>query len=293
MRKCQFGDEKLSTFLLESLSDGINSLSNTERKIADAILNDPQGFITLSMTQLSKLAGVSQGSINNFSKKYSGGGFPTLKLKIAGELSSGKLIPFSNINNDDSARETLSKNIKNATAAFNNTLLSNTDERLISVAQRILKAKKVEIYGIFRSASIATDMYYQLLTLGIPANFVGDVLTCAVSASMLDSESLVIAVSSSGKTKDIIDAVKSAKAHNVPVVCITGNKNSPLSKLSDEVLIACSSGKSLVGDYNEIYLSQKIISDAICSYIRNHTDENGEKKYYELSSILNSHNVKD
>lgn len=280
--------------LLDELEKSRETLSVTENKIASVILRAPQLFITYSITQLSNISEVSQGSINNFSKKFAGGGFPVLKLKIAGELSSGeKNTPFSDVGSDDSAKDVLAKTISDSAAALNRTLENNSNDTLKAVAQRILKAKKVEIYGVFRSAVIATDMYYQLLTLGIHAAYVADVLTCAVSASMLDKESLVIAVSSSGRTKDIIDAVKAAKANGVQVVCITEHKNSPLAKLSDEVLIACASGRSLSGNASEVSLSQKVLSDTICAYIRSRKDMAGEKQYYEMSSILNSHNVKD
>lgn len=283
----------MASNLLNELAENWETLSPIEGRIADFILRDPKMFITYSMTQLSDIAEVSQGSINNFSKKFSGGGFPALKLKIAGELATGGGTSFSDVSREDSVKDVLSKTIKDANSALNKTLENNNNETLKSVAERILKAKKVEIYGVFRSAVIATDMYYQLLTLGIPAAYVADVLTCAVSASMLDSQSLVIAVSSSGRTKDIIDAVKAAKAHGVQVVCITEHKNSPLAKLSDEVLLACASGRSLSGKANEVSLSQKVLSDTICAYIRSRTYEAGEKHYYEMSSILNSHNVKD
>ena len=157
----------------------------------------------------------------------------------------------------------------------------------------ILSAKKVEIYGVFRSAVVATDFYYQLLPLGIPASFVSDVLTCAVSASMLGDDSLVIAVSSSGQTQDVIDAVRLAKANGVPVVAITSNRGSPLAGISDKVLIAAPSGNSLSASPAEIRMSQLALTDAICSYIRSKLDSDGNKTYFKMNEILSSHNVRD
>ena len=183
--------------------------------------------------------------------------------------------------------------VDNVNEALSNTLATNEENTLMSVAELIMSAKKVEIYGIFRSAVVATDFYYQLLQLGIPATFVSDVLTCAVSASMLGEGSLVIAISSSGQTQDIINAVKLAKCNNVPVVCITAHKNSPLAKLSDEVLIAAPSGNSLTSSETEIRTAQLTITDAICTFLQTKFDKTGEKNYFKMSEILNSHNVKD
>lgn len=279
--------------LFTQLKSNIEFLSKTERKIAELIINAPDKFITYSLSELSGIAGVSQGSIINFSKKYSGGGFPALKLQIAACLYMNDDKPFSVIDSRDTIQEALTKNIEATVCAFETTTELNTEETLQSVVNRILKAKKIEIYGIYRSAAVATDFYFQLLQLGIPASFVSDILTCSVSASMLDENCLVVAISASGKTNEIIDAVKYAKAKNVPVVCLTSNKNSLLAKLSDDVLVAASSGTSVAGSGMEVRSSQLILIDTICSYLVSRLNEEEKNRYIEIKAILNSHNVSD
>lgn len=279
--------------LFTQLKSNIEFLSKTERKIAELIINAPDKFITYSLSELSGIAGVSQGSIINFSKKYSGGGFPALKLQIASCLYMNDDKPFSVIDSRDTIQEALTKNIEATVCAFETTSELNTEETLQSVVNRILKAKKIEIYGIYRSAAVATDFYFQLLQLGIPASFVSDILTCSVSASMLDENCLVVAISASGKTNEIIDAVKYAKAKNVPVVCLTSNKNSLLAKLSDDVLVAASSGTSVAGSGMEVRSSQLILIDTICSYLVSRLNEEEKNRYIEIKAILNSHNVSD
>jgi len=278
--------------MLNFLKLSFQSLTSTEQKIATVILQDPSQFITFTMNDLSNAAGVSHGSIINFAKKFSGGGFPSLKLQIAGNLSDYQQ-PFSTIQKEDSVLGALQKIIDDSLCAFQNTMQLNDEQTLQRVAARIMHAKKVELYGIFHSAVVATDFHYQLLQLGIPASFVSDILLCAVSASMLDSNCLIIAVSSSGKTRDIIDAVKIAKANNVPVVCLTSDSSSPLAHLSDDVLVSVGSGNSLGENYSEIRLSQSVLINAICAYLRSQIDEDGQKSYFGLQGILNSHNVND
>ena len=55
--------------LLSELQVNREFYSNVERKITDVILKEPTAFINYSIKELSDLAGVSQGSINNFAKK--------------------------------------------------------------------------------------------------------------------------------------------------------------------------------------------------------------------------------
>lgn len=115
----------------------------------------------------------------------------------------------------------------------------------------------------------------------------------AVSASMLDQNSLVIAVSSTGQTKEVIDAVTIAKNNGVPVICLTSNKSSRLAQMADEVLLAASSGVSISDRSDEIRMTELLLVDTLCSYIRSIIDTEGEKHYYKLKDIISSHSIKD
>ena len=279
--------------LLRELKSNLEYMSAAEQKIASTILADPKRFVFYSLGEFAKLSGVSQGSVVNFAVKFCGGGFPALKMEIAASIPHESEKPFSIVEENDSLSKIFSKTADNIYDALQNTAVQNDEDTLKAVAELILGAKKIEIYGIFRSAIVATDLCYQLLQLGIPATFISDVLTCAVSASMLGEGNLVIAISSSGQTKDVIDAVRLAKANGALVVAVTAHKNSPLARLSDKVLMASPSGNSLSANSSEIRLSQLALADTLCSYLRKKIDADGNNRYFKMSDILNSHNVKD
>lgn len=268
-------------------------LSRVERTIADALLKDPAAFIACSIGALAKAIGVSQGSINNFAKKFSSGGFSALKLKVAQHLFSREEQPFAVIDSTRGVKAAMETKLSENTAAFRSTLDMNDEESLQNAVNKILAAKKIEVYGIFHSGIAARDFAYQLIQLGIPASFVSDTLMCAVSASMLDGDGLVIAVSSSGRTKEIIQAAELAKANGTPVICLTANKTSPLAKLSDHVLLTASSGQSVSGRSDEIRASQLFVVDTLCSYVRSIIDADGRNHYYKLRDIISSHSIED
>lgn len=275
----------MSENIIAKLKTNYKFLTKTEKKIAQIIVDTPREFIACSMQELSEKASVSQGSINNFSKKVANCGYADLKLIVSAAIATEN----KNDKEINLKKSILDKTIESRTAAFNLTSQNNSEEILRRVADKILNARKVEIYGIYRSAAVATDFCYQLLESGIPASFVSDILTCSVSASMLTSDCLVVAVSASGQTKDIIDAVNNAKENGVPIVAITSNINSPLAKLSDDVLVASSSGPSSTGGFIETRTSQLLLTDALCSYI-------GSKKIKSdarIKDILNSHNIQE
>lgn len=276
--------------LLMQLKSDMENMSGVEKKIARIIIENPEKFISLSITELSELTGVSQGSIINFSKKFSGGGFPLLKLKISGCLSEYSKQPFSIVSEKDSIKDVFGKTLNETAYALQNTKLINDAAVFKRAAERILKAKKVELYGAYRSGAVATDFYYQLLQLGIPASFVSDSFSASISATLLDKDCLLIVVSASGETTAINNAAKQAKLNGVPVVAITGHRNSVLAEIADDVLIAAASGTSLSMDASEIRLSQLVITDALCSYVQSKIDGSGER-YFKLKSIAESHSI--
>ena len=279
--------------LLHKLRSTAEFMSSAELKIAKVILADPERFTKYSLAELARISGVSQGSIINFSKKHAGGGFPDLKLAVARALADDTERPFSTVESSDSMKTVLRKTSEGICQGLRNTVALNDAESLNLACQMIMCAKKIEIYGIFRSAVVATDMYYQLIQLGLPVNFVSDVLTCAVSASLLDEESLVVAISSSGQTRDVIDAVKLARGPGARVVAITAHKESPLATLADVTLLACPAGNALSESSNQVRISQLSIVDSLVSQIRNMTDSDGKNRYFRINAILGMHNVKD
>lgn len=268
-------------------------LSKTERKIGEIILKSPEEFIGLSAIELSQRAEVSQGSINNFSKKFVNSGFSELKKQLAMELNQYKEDTFDVVPKDGNIKSIMQASVKNISKAFQLTEQMNSEETLQRVAEQIMKAKKIEIYGIFQSGIVANDCYYQLLQLGLPVNYVTDVLMCPVSAMMLDSDSLVIAISSSGRTKDIYEAVKIAKENNVPCICITRNPKGPIAGLCDEVLAISIGDEALSRTAGTVRMCEYYLIDAICSYIRHQMDSNGREQYFKLSEILNSHSMEE
>jgi DNA-binding MurR/RpiR family transcriptional regulator len=268
-------------------------LTQVEKRLADLILADPRKFILCSMAELSQISGVSQGSIHNFSRKFSSSGFSALKLRVAGCIAEYDEQPFAVVDKDCGIKAAMELKMQETVAAFRNALEMNDELALERTAERIMAASKVELYGVFQSAIVAKDFCYGLIQLGIPAAFVEDSLMCSVSASMLDKNSLVIAVSSTGQTKEVIDAVTIAQNNGVPVICLTSNKSSLLARIADEVLLAASSGISISDRSDEIRMTQLLLVDTLCSYMRSIIDTKGEKHYYKLRDILSSHSIKD
>ena len=152
--------------LLYDLQANVGFLNGAEQKIARAILKDPKAFTACSLVEFANRAGVSQGSVVNFAKKFTGGGFPTLKVHVAESAATFEVEPFSSVKAPDDIKTVFQKTIENVYVAFRCTLALNKEDVMQRVAERILQAKRVLVFGIGSSAIPARYFRLHLLRLG-------------------------------------------------------------------------------------------------------------------------------
>ncbi|MBE7047410.1 MAG: MurR/RpiR family transcriptional regulator [Ruminococcaceae bacterium] len=275
--------------LLAKIQSGKNFMSKIERKIAETILIDPEKFIKYSAVELSSVAGVSQGSINNFSKKFANGGYSELKVKIATEIKAYKESYTNPEIIDNSISEIMKISAKNISDAFLQTQQINSEETLINVCNLIMNAKRIEVYGIAKSGVVAEDFAFQLLKLGYSVKCITEALVCPVSAMSLDMDSLMIAISVTGRTSDVYDSVRIAKNNGAKCICITRDEHSPVAKLCDEVIVV-SGGNEVLSNYVDTErLCGYFLVDTICSYILSNMTDDEKLRCAKISNIITSH----
>lgn len=268
-------------------------LTKTEKKIADYLLERPDDFLRAYISKLAERIGVAQGSIHNFAKKFSCDGFSALKLRIAKDLQTYQAPENTNLKQHDSMKGLIRQSIEQSNLNFENTLSLNDEETLIKAAKLLLQAKNIQLYGIYHSGIAAQDFCYQLIQLGIPATFISDPLIGAVSATLLDKDCLMIAISASGRTKEILDTVNYAKEREVPILAITSHQFSPLAKIADLTLLTAADDSFLTGRFQKTRQTQLFIIDALCDYLHRHILNKETGHNHRLKEILASHNVCD
>jgi DNA-binding MurR/RpiR family transcriptional regulator len=110
-------------------------LAQSDKKLADYLLSQPDTARHLSSQQLAAEAGVSQSSVVKFAQKMGFKGFPALKLAISEALASNPnphSIPVHNqIRGDDPMRLVGEKLIQENVAAMHATLDVNSEEKLM------------------------------------------------------------------------------------------------------------------------------------------------------------------
>jgi len=116
-------------------------------------------------------------------------------------------------------------------------LLSSLDENFSKAVEILSKCEgKVVLTGIGKSGHIARKVSSTLSSTGTPSVFLHPAEALHGDMGLLDSKDVLIAISNSGESTEVLYVLQYAKALNVPVIGITGNPKSSLAKHSDVVL---------------------------------------------------------
>lgn len=276
--------------VLVKIQKELLSMSEVERKIGNYILDNPQKAVNLTMRVLAKEAGVSEGSIINFANRLGFDGYTKLKINIAQGLSSHNSLIFDNVGEEDTPKEAMRKMIDNAISSFQATYEINDNHDFRAAVDLITSAKRrIELYGVASSSMVAQDAAYRLMKIGLPAVAVTDALICPVSAAMLDEDCLAIAISYTGRTQDIVKAMKIAKKQKAKTLCVTSFAGSPLASTCDLSLIVASKEAEIQGEATAARLTQLLLLDSICAFISFQRRDFTLEKRFLIGEIMDDH----
>ena len=226
--------------LLSSINVTFDSLNKSEKKVAGAILDDPEAATRSSIAILAKKAGVSEPSVNRFCKRFDTAGFPDFKLKLAQCLVSGVKFVNSNVQLNDNVFKYTPKIFNNAIhdlVAIKNQIDSSIIEKVVD---QLLKARRIFFFGLGTSGAVARDAENKFFRFDLPVSFHVDVLTMRMLSAAAKPGDLFFMISHTGRTKAIIDATDDARGNGAIVVGLT-TPGSMLAKKSDlaiEVLVS-------------------------------------------------------
>ena len=111
-----------------------------------------------------------------------------------------------------------------------NTLKSRIDDSFAHACELMLNcAGRIVVTGMGKSGHIAGKIAATLASTGSPAFFVHPGEASHGDLGMITSKDVVIALSNSGNTEEIITIVPIIKRLGVPLITMTGNPDSPLA----------------------------------------------------------------
>lgn len=216
--------------LLEIIQTRRESLNKSERKVADVILEDPQSATRFSIAALARAAGVSEPTVNRFCRNFSTSGFPDFKIQLAQSLASGTPYVSQSVLPDDSVRDYTDKIFLATIAGLDRARQAIDTSAIAAAVDYLIQARQITFFGLGGSAPVALDAQQKFFRFNIPVSAHDDFLMQRMVAASLGRGDAIVAISYTGRTRELIDAVKLARENGVTVVGIT-TPDTPLARV--------------------------------------------------------------
>jgi DNA-binding MurR/RpiR family transcriptional regulator len=217
------------------------NLAPVERRVAQAVLDDPAGVAWRSISELARSCGTSATSVVRFCRAIGLRGYPELRLALAGAVAhddAASVVAASSDIDPDDDPVTITKKIAYADAAAVSETASRLDVgALVKVVDALAVANRIDIYGVGASGLVAVDLQIKLQRIARPAYAWPDPHMAATSAALRDKGDVAVGLSHTGTTVDTIDALTEARAHGATTVAITNFPWSPITEVADFVLL--------------------------------------------------------
>ncbi|WP_323936733.1 MurR/RpiR family transcriptional regulator [Aeromonas veronii] len=207
--------------------------SQTLQRLGQFVLEQPQRVLYLTITELARESGTSEASVTRLCRGVGCRGYTEFKMALALETQQEQ-----SSQHQASATSAFSTLIEESVAALRDTGALVSQQALLQSAELLEKARQIQIYGVAASAIIGEYLAYRLLRMGISAQQFSDMHRAAMNATSLKPGDVVIAVSSSGSTKDLLHAVQLGKEHGASIIVLSNTSRSPLATQADQLLVA-------------------------------------------------------
>lgn len=252
--------------ILVYLESAFNSLTKSEKKVASLIINEPNKVVYMTISEIAESARVGDTTVLRLCKKLGFKTFQEFKLSLVQDLvnkESKSSIGDYKVNKTDSIEELARKVINYDISILNQTLELINPQEIAKAKNAIIKANKIEFFGVGASIITGHDVALKLMRIGLNVVCHTDLHTQMMSASLLGPKDLAIGISFSGSSKDTYKCLEIAKKAGAKVLCVTHHAKSPITKISDITLLHGAKEDPLQGGNLSSKIAQVSIFDIL------------------------------
>ena len=243
------------------LKSTYDSLTKSEKKIANFIMKNFEKAKNMTSYEISNTVNVGQATVIRFSKKLGYASFNEL-INSINKLEQEDILE-KNISLSDDITTTNTKIANQYIDVVKLTLELNPAKVFEDVIEEIIKAERIVVLGIGNSAIVSTDFVNKLARVGMNAFTNLDTHLQFSMITNLRKKDLLILISDSGETREIVEAAKLAKENNTKIIAITKFTKNKLHSYSDYILKTASFDVNLRLDATTSRIAQFTIIDMI------------------------------
>jgi DNA-binding MurR/RpiR family transcriptional regulator len=255
--------------LLEVLASSLPTLTTAENRIATWVLENPEATTASGITRLAQSSGVSEASVLRFCRSLGFSGYPDFRIALAAEL--GRRVgaddgdqPDGGITEDDSLAEIVRKIGRSDAKAIESTVARLDIDALKAVVDACQDATMIGVIGVGASSFVALDLQLKLNRLGRRCIAWTDSHTALTSMATLTGGDLLIAITHSGATTEVLDVIRAFQETGATTATITNNPRSAAAQKADLLLLTSAGESPMRSGATASRLAQLTVVDCLC-----------------------------
>lgn len=277
--------------ILDTIGALQTSLTKTEKKIASAILAQPEILSQNSLSEVAKQLDVGEATFIRFCRTLGFKGYTDFKLDLAIELATQEKRSNSIFDTDVSESDTPKEIAVKLQSSLNNVIAETINllhfQELEYVVEELQKAQRIFLFGVGSSGLTAEDAKHKLMRIGLQTDAVTNNHFMYMQASLLREGDVVIGISHSGYSDEVISALKIARKNHAKTIAITHHIRSPITNVADYVLINGNRQGHMQGDSIGTKMAQLFVLDLIYSLlVKAEPEKSIQQKQKTLDVIL-------
>lgn len=228
--------EPVAFDIVARIAECAPELRSAERKVAALILDDLTGASRASIGALAERAEVSVATVTRFAKAVGCRDVRELKLRLAQAAAVGQRFLQTNAPNDDTPEPLATRVFDELQTALTHNHQLLCQAPIAQAAAALRDARMIYVFGMGGgSTALADEMRFRLVRLGRPVATYQDGLLQRMVASTVSRDTVVIALSTTGRVPEMVDSCKIARSYGATLITVTAPA-SPLAKMADWVI---------------------------------------------------------
>ena len=233
--------------VFEKISNAYYRLTTAEKKVADYVIIHQRDTQYMSISELAEACGVAEATISRFTKRLGCKGYNAFKLAMANSVA-GRAVSVGNplsgeVLAEDSVSDMCQKLFAAELDAMEQTLGLLRPEAITAAGDLLAEADKVLCMGQGGSMVMAQEAAHLFSTAFSKYFPVCDSHMQTIAAAQLGPGDVILYISYSGATRDLLEIARLAREREAKLILITRFPKSPGAALAD-VVLQCGTNES-------------------------------------------------
>lgn len=221
----------MNTSILPELRARLPRLSRAAARVARLAIAHPGDVARMTIGEIARAAEVSEPTVIRFCRALGHAGWPDFKVRLAASLMAGVPYVHSSLRPDESVAGLTGKVFDNAVSALLRVRDALDPAAVESAIDLLARARRIEFYGVGNSGIVAADAQHKFFRYDLAVAAYSDSHVQAMAASLLGPADALVAISHSGRSRELLEAAGLARANGCPLIAVTAS-GTPLAELA-------------------------------------------------------------